>query len=743
MNTPANIRTQAAAGSEDDGLVLGELIRLLIDKIWWVLGITAVVVLAALAYVTIATPIYSANALIQVEQPDSNTLPLASSTALSGFSGATLPTAAEMEVVQSRDVLAPVVDKYKMAFSVAPQTFPILGSIAAHFSKPGVLSRPWLGMSSYAWGGEIVDVSSFTVPQELESKPLTLVASGDNRYVLQDPDGRQLIEGVVGKSEQSGGVQIMVDHLVANPGTHFAVTRWNQLDAIQGFGGGVSVAEQGKQTGIIAISMSGADPALTAELTNAVADSYIRQHLEQKQEEASRMLTFLSGELPHLKDQLESAEARLSAYQQKSGSFQPSTEAGIYLQGAIEYERQLTALRLQETEMLQKYTPDHPVIQSIQRQIAQIAASKAQFDTRFRGMPVNEANALSLQRDAKVSQDIYELLLNKVQELSLTRAGTVGNVRILDRALRPAYPIKPKKSLIMIAAVFLGLILGSLFVFARRQLTLGIEDPDLIENRMGLPMLGAIPLNAAQVRWDSSYRRDRDGRRAILARSFPKDASVEALRSFRTSLQFALSDAPNNLLSMSGPVPGTGKSFVSVNLATLLAEAGKRVLLIDGDMRRGHLNEYFGMARSPGLSEMLQRNMLPSQVITQTDVPGLHAIWTGAIPPNPAELLESPETKGLLESLGHEYDVVIIDTPPILAVTDAAIISNIAGSSFLVLRSGIHSEREIAAAIKKISQSGTRIVGAIFNAMPVRAAKSGKYTGAGYNYVYSYESEKK
>ncbi|MCY0389782.1 polysaccharide biosynthesis tyrosine autokinase [Robbsia sp. Bb-Pol-6] len=741
MNTPANIRTQAAAGSEDDGLVLGDLIRLLFDKIWWVLGIAAAVVLAALAYVTIATPIYSANALIQVEQPDSNSSPLASSTALSSFSG-TLPTASEIEVIQSRDVLGPVVDQYKMAFSISPQRFPILGSIAAHFARPGQLSRPWLGMNSYAWGGEIADISSIVVPQALESQKLTLVALGDGRYALQDPEGRRLVEGIVGQPAQSGGVQITVNRLVANAGTRFNVVRWNQLDAIQGFGSSVKVGEQGKQTGIIAVSMNGTDPARTAELTNAVADSYLSQHLEMKQEEASRMLTFLNGELPRLKGQLESAEARLSAYQQKSGSFQPSTEAGIYLQGSIEYERQLTALRLQETELLQKFTPDHPMVQAIQRQIGQIAASKSSFDARFRGMPVNEANALSLQRDAKVSQDIYELLLNKVQELSLTRAGTVGNVRILDRALRPAEPIKPKKSLIMIASVFLGLILGSLFVFARRQLTLGIEDPDVIENHLGLPILGAISLNAAQVRWDSSYRRDRHGRREILAKSFPKDPSVEALRSFRTSLQFAVSDARNNILSMSGPVPGTGKSFISVNLATLLAEAGKRVLLIDGDMRRGHLNEYFGITRAPGLSEMLQRTLLPSQVINQTDVPGLHTIWTGAIPENPAELLELPETRGLFESLGRDYDMVIIDTPPVLAVTDATIIGSIAGSSFLVLRSGIHSEREIALAIRKISQSGTRIVGGIFNAMPMRKAKHGKFTGGGHNYVYSYESEK-
>jgi tyrosine-protein kinase Etk/Wzc len=413
------------------------------------------------------------------------------------------------------------------------------------------------------------------------------------------------------------------------------------------------------------------------------------------------------------------------------------------LQGSIQYESQLSALQLQETSLLQRFTPQNPQIIALEQQRAQLMARKADFENRFKALPVNEANAVSLQRDVTVKQDIYVLLLNKVQELSLTRAGTVGNVRLLDPALRPSIPVKPKKTLIVSASVLMGLILGGLFVFARKRLMTGVEDPDLIERNLQLPVLGMVAMNSTQARWDQeSKRRDAQTARPILARALPRDPSVEALRSFRTAMQFSLLEAPNNIISFSGPTPGTGKSFVSINLATLLAESGQRVLLIDADMRRGHLNEYFAKPRSPGLSEILSGKAAPASVINTTEVPGLFTIWTGAIPDSPSELLMSSNARAIFDGYGRDFDVVIIDTPPVLAVTDAAIIAAFEGTSYLVLRSGLHSEREMSAAVRKMTQTGGRLAGAVFNAVPSRVAKSGKYGSGNYHYIYDYDTDK-
>lgn len=743
MNIPANTGSQTAPTTDQETLVLGDLVRLFIDQIWWIIGITAVVFLLALAYVTVATPIYSADSLVQVEQQDSSSTLPGISSAAGSFGGATLPTEAEMQVMKSRRVLAPVVHDFKLEFVATPNVFPILGRIAQHFHKPGNLARPWFGLNSYAWGGEILDLETLNVPSYLENQPLMLTVLDANRYQLSGKDGGILLTGTVGTAAQGNGVTVVIKKLLANPGTKYTLVRSNELDAINGFASGLTIAEMGKQTGVVQISRNGADPALTASMTNAVARSYLEQHVEEKQAEASRMLDFLNGELPRLKADLEAAEAKLSAYQKQSGSFQPSTEANLYLQGQIQYEQQIAQLKLQEAGLLQRYTREHPMVIAIENQIAQTTAQKNVFEQRFRDIPNHEVNALGLQRDAKVSEDIYVAVLNKLQELSLTRAGQLGNVRILDQSLTPSDPIKPKKGLIEIASIVLGLIVGMLFVFTRKMLLVGIEDPDAIESKIGLPMLGAVPLNAVQLRWDSVLKRNSGARREILARSLPKDPAVEALRSFRTSLQFSLLDAPNKIVSFSGPVPGTGKSFVSVNIATLLAEAGMKVLLIDADMRRGHLNDYFNAQRGPGLSELLAGKVDSASVINSTDITGLSTIWTGAIPDNPAELLTGPRAAAILTGLESSFDIVLIDTPPVLAVTDASIISAIAGSSLLVFRSGMHSEREVTYAIKKLTSAGARVVGGVFNAIPSRVAKAGKYGGGNYHYVYQYDSEAK
>jgi tyrosine-protein kinase Etk/Wzc len=514
------------------------------------------------------------------------------------------------------------------------------------------------------------------------------------------------------------------------------------LDAIAGLALDVKVTELGKQTGVIQMVMTGRSPTRITALVNAIADSYLEQHLARKQEEASRMLIFLDGELPHLKAQLQAAEERLSAYQQKSGTFRPSEEAQIYLQGAIEYGRQISALRLQETQLLERFTRTHPAVQTMEQQIAQVTAQMNAFQARFRNIPTNEANSLGLQRDVTVSQETYVLLLSKVQELQLTRAGTLGNVRILDRSLRPAVPIKPNKGLVTGASVFLGLILGILFVFIRRSVTVGIEEPNDIERLFGLPVMGSIPLNPVQVRWDEIFKKEKGGRRPILASAMPHDPAIEALRSFRTSMQFALAGAPNKLLLFSGPAPGTGKSFILINLATILAEAGQRVLLVDADMRRGHLNDYFGKPRFPGLSEVLAGDVPAAEAINQTDIANLWTMWSGSVPDRPSELLTGPTTRKMFTALEEDFDVVIIDTPPVLAVTDATIISGFAGSTFMVLRSGMHSEREIEETIKRLSQSGGRLVGGIFNAVQSRLAKSGRYSSGNYHYVYHYDVDR-
>jgi len=223
----------------------------------------------------------------------------------------------------------------------------------------------------------------------------------------------------------------------------------------------------------------------------------------------------------------------------------------------------------------------------------------------------------------------------------------------------------------------------------------------------------------------------------VLSTARPKDATVESLRSLRTSMQFTMMDARNRVVVLTGPMPGVGKSFLAVNLAVLLAHSDKRVLLIDGDMRRGSLERYLGGNQDNGLSELLSGQISLEEAIRRTEVENLSFISCGHRPPNPSELLMSPRLHQYLEGLSKRYDVILIDTPPILAVTDASITAVHAGSTFLVLRSGMHSEPEIVDAMKQLHNAGVSVRGAIFNAMPARAR--GTYA-RGYAAVQEYLS---
>jgi tyrosine-protein kinase Etk/Wzc len=312
-------------------------------------------------------------------------------------------------------------------------------------------------------------------------------------------------------------------------------------------------------------------------------------------------------------------------------------------------------------------------------------------------------------------------------------------VHIVDVAMRPGSPAKPKKALIISAATLLGLILGTGFVLLRRNMFKGIVDPEQVERSFHLPVFGLVPLSAEQALLEKRQPQPGGTRlRELLAASRPRDLTVESLRSLRTSLQFSMMDAKNRVIVLTGSVPGVGKSFLTANLGVLLAHTGKRVLLIDGDMRRGALERYLGGGQENGFSELLSGQISLDEAIRTSSIDNLSFISCGRRPPNPSELLMSPRLNQYLEVLSQRFDVLLIDTPPVLAVTDAAIIGAHAGSTFLVLRSGIHTEGEIADTLKRLRTAGVAVEGGIFNAVPQRKRKS--YYGYDYTSAQEYLS---
>ncbi|WP_109484182.1 polysaccharide biosynthesis tyrosine autokinase [Paraburkholderia sp. C35] len=719
-----------ARRDDEDEVVLGYLLNVIVEDVWCLIGVVLAIVALGVAYCFIAKPVYVANALIKIEQDDDPTPALMQLSSVASAM-APLPADAEIAIMQSRDVMGPVVKKFKFDIEINPKRVPILGNLISKLATPGHPAGAWFGLSSFAWGGEVLDVRAMTVPLMLEGQKLALIDRANGQYDLQDNDGNLLVHGFVGTPASRGDVSIFVDQLIARPGTRFTVIRINDVDAVNGFQKFVTIQEQGKLTGLVDVSMESDDPSFAAEVTNDIAQTYLRRHVQSKQVNAQNMLSFLKTEEPRLKSELDKAEVALAQYQRQSGSIAAGEEAKVYLAGSVEYEQQMSAMRLQLAALQQRFGDDHPQIKATREQIAQLAAQRDRYEGRFRNLPESEVRAVQLQRDAKVAAEIYELVLTREQELSVQKAGTGGNAQIIDAALRPGTPVKPKKLLIMSASTMLGLIFGVVVVIARSKLSKGIDDPEAIERMFQLPVCGIVPLSEQITRSGGQTLAGMYRNQTILAHSNPTDPCVESLRSLRTSIQFKMLEGRNRIVMLTGPVPGVGKSFLTVNLAVLLANSGKKVLMIDADMRRGTLDRYLDGIAEGGLAELLAGTVSLEKTIRNTSFEGLDFISCGQRPSNPAELLTSSRFASCLHELEMRYDVILIDTPPVLAVTDASLVGEHAGSSFLVMRSGMHRPVEIADTLKRLKVAGIDVKGGIFNGIPPNKRH-------GYGVVYRY-----
>lgn len=719
---------------------LRQLLGTLLDHKWWILGVTGVFFAASVAYAMLAKPIYRADAIIQVESKVPSLPGLTDISQSLGVSTGSAEASTEIALITSRAVVGSAVDELKLDIDVAPRTFPLLGSYMARRAEakaPGIVASTKFGMESFGWGGELLQVFQLDVPPALFDNEMTLtVEDASGKYSLQDEDGRQLLTGRVGERASGQGVVMQVSKLRAHPGMRFTVTKLRRLKIVGDLQRQVAVAESGKDSGILILGYESPDPELAQAFLQQVALAYVRQNVDRNSAEASAQLVFVKEQLPNIRNQVDAAQKALSAYQTRANSVDLSLQTKGLLDQEVAVETSIQQLRLQQAEMDRKFTRDHPAYQALMRQIGELEGRKSSFQGQVRQLPEAQQELLTLTRELKVSNEIYTGMLNQAQQLDVARAGTVGNVRIVDAAAVDATtPVKPRKPLIVVIGTLLGAFLAVALVFVRQMLNRGVEDPAQIEE-LGLPVYASIPVSPKQ-EGDSvrgSFRGD--GKQHLLAIKDPTDLAVEAVRSLRTSLHFARLEAKNNLILISGSSPNAGKTFVSANLATVIAQAGQRVLIIDADMRKGTLHKALGATQSPGLSDVLVGKVPAAEAIRTLDVlENLHFITRGDVPPNPSELLMHENFSTLLETVGKDFDLVIIDTPPILAVTDAAIIAHHVGTCLLVARFGLNQPKELALAKQRFEQNNVKLKGAIFNAVERRA--TGYYSYGYYEYKSS------
>lgn len=737
-------QTDSRAVNRDDEIDLRELLGILIDRKWWIIGTTAAFFIVGVLYALLAPPVYQAQSMVQVESK----LPAVPGISDLASMGSTTSAAATTEValLTSRTVIGAAVDRLQLDIVATPRRFPVMGDYFARRFEPetpGAVAPPRFGASSYGWGGESLQIHRLDVPAQMIGMPLVLQAGSAGSFVLYDGDGEEVLRGQAGKAAVGHGVTLEVLVLRANPDTRFDLVKLRRFDVVSQLQQSVQAAEQGKDSGILHLSYENEDPERAEAVIAHVADAYVRQNVERSSAEAASQLEFVKEQLPVVRRQVEQAQVAMTAYQSKANSVDITMQTKGLLDQEVAVEGSIQQLRLKQAEMDRSFTREHPAYRALLSQISSLEGRKAGFQREVGNLPDTQQELLRLTRDLQVSNEMYTALLNQAQQLDVARAGAVGNVRIVDpAAVDIANPVKPRKSLIVAIATLLGGFVAVAFAFLQRMLNPGIEDPADIEE-LGLPIYAAIPLSVSSAmpklrKGKHGTRVVADGRQHLLAVTDPADPAVEALRSLRTSLHFAMLEAKNNILAISGPRPGVGKTFVSANLAAVIAQAGQRVLVIDADMRKGTLHKLLGISHQSGLSDVLGGKLAVEAAIhTLPGQENMHYMVRGDVPPNPAELLMHPRFQQMLESLSQQYDLVVVDTPPILAVTDAALVSTHAGSTLLVTRFGVNQAKEILLTMQRFEQNGVQVKGAIFNAVEKRATG---YHSYGY---YEYASDDK
>jgi len=688
----------------------------------------ASVVLGGL-YVSVKMPVYRSDVVVQVEE---STKSIAGLSEISALLSDKAPAETEMEILRSRSLIGTVVDTLNLQIVVTPKRFPVLGSLARRY-RGSTPAKPMLGLKSYGWGGDRVEIERFDVPEGALNQGFELIARGPVSYELRS-QGKSVLTGEVGKPAAGGQgdsrVEMFVSDLVARPGTTFFVQKRGRLRVIQELQDSLRITEKGKKTGVLLVELEGPDPRKAAAILNAVAASYVRQNVERKSAEAAKTLEFLESQLPTLKANLDAAEASLKGYQVEKGSSDLTSQAQSLLDRSVEFEKALSEAELQRSDLRQRFTESHPALLSLTEKIEKLRASRGGINARMRELPGSELESARLTRDVRVAGELYNVLLNKAQELRVVKSGTIGNVRIVDRASVPDEPVAPNSKFVLVLSLVLGLAGGVAVAFTRKSLYAGLDDPEMVEQVTGMTVYATVPRSTRQ----AGITRAGGRQKLLLAAADPGDPAVEAMRSLRTGLQFALLEAKNNVIVITGPTAGVGKSFVSANLAHVMATAGRRVLIVDTDLRRGRVHKFFGGERCPGLSDVLLGTALLSDAVRESAAEkNLHWLPTGRLPPDPAELLGSDRFERVFNELSARYDLVIIDTAPILAVTDPVLVSRQAGTTLLVLRAGAHPVREIVMTVKRLAHNGIRIQGAVFNDVSGAGARYSKY---GYQYRY-------
>ncbi|MFT4274113.1 MAG: polysaccharide biosynthesis tyrosine autokinase [Pantoea sp.] len=719
MSSPISKNTATKSSDEFD---LSRIIGEIIDHRKIIITITATFTFIAILYSIFATPIYQATAMIQVEQKQGNAILDTLSQVLPDAQPASAP---EIALLRSRMILGKTVEDLNLQAVVEQNYFPLFG-------------RGWARLTGQKPGD--VEINHLYISDDSSDSPKVSLTVLDKTHYRISGDGFEF-DGEVGELLSKNGFSININSMNAKPGTRFTIYYLTELQAINNILDIFDVADQGKDTGMLNLTLNGENKQRVAEILRSISQNYLDQNIAREAAQDAKSLDFLNKQLPQVRSDLDSSEDKLNLYRRNKDSVDLSMEAKTVLDQIVNVDSQLNELTFREAEISQLYTKEHPTYKSLLEKRQTLLLDREKLNKKISAMPATQQEVARLSRDVESGRAIYMQLLNRQQELNVAKSSAIGNVRIIDNAVTEPKPVKPRKMLVILIGIIVGLFGSAACILFKVFLHKGINSPEQLEE-VGISVYATVPLsewlnkfNKSKSKGIKSNARGRKEEPRLLTLENPADLAIEAIRSLRTSLHFAMMDAKNNILMISGASENAGKSFISSNLGVVIAQSGKRVLVIDADMHKGKLHKLFKKDEKKGLSAILSGVITAEDAAETVSSVGIDFISRGKVPPNSSELLMHSRFEELLKWASENYDLVIVDTPPILALTDAAVIGRHVGTTLLVARYEENTVREIEISIRRFELGGVAIKGCILNSV---VKKAGGYYSYGYHYAYEY-----
>ncbi|MCK4501887.1 MAG: polysaccharide biosynthesis tyrosine autokinase, partial [Desulfuromonadales bacterium] len=709
-------------------------------------------------YTFLATPIYQASGTLHVRD-EKGKVDLLGELGL----GQGSPIESEIEILKSRTNIEEVVRRLHLDWKVDKKS-PELAVQVGEFSS--------------------------TAAEPVYSITLT----GAGSFDVKDSDGALMGQGRAGELLLGPGLKLLLTDLLGEKGDKFRLTRLSFNTTVRNLRAQINASQLGKKTNIIKLSYSSSDPIVARDVVNTLVQVFLERSVTLKTQEASKSLEFITGQLQNVRLELDAAEKQLESFKSTSGLVQLDTEAESFIERLAEIEKQLAALSIrkkqidfaieafsaaqaqgqiytpailaddptvaamaqklveyevQKKALLVEYTVEHPAVLVLSRQVAEVqskilatyqsirenlaqqqaglTAQLSRYDQQLKQLPAAERQLVHLVRQAKVNADIYTFLLQKFEEARILRASTMSNIDIIDPAIAADKPIKPQKKKNLLLGLIVGIMMGVGLAFFLEYMDDTIKDPEVAKRLLGLPALVTIPFLG-------NKEKLADGRaHTLVSQLDPKAPAAEAFRALRTGVHFSAINKEKRILMITSPFPGEGKTTISANLAVTLAQTGDRVLIIGCDLRKPALHEFFAGHKLPGLTEVLVGDQTFDSAVNLEGAVGVDFLSSGSTPPNPAELLGSETMAQLVAELRDRYDHIILDAPPLLAVTDAVILSELADLALIVFELGRNSTKVTQLMRDQLANIQTPLAGLVFND---KEAKGASYYGGSYGGYY-------